>query len=176
MGRGRAFSNNSTLHAVDDAVQVILDEAFPDLGEQGAGVDVRTAIESPNNLLQLDLYAVAEANRSLFKLPTLVDMLFELLAPYQELRLHSAVPSDEDAFYLRHGETRESLKVGMQLQLLQWHVELLQTLHSFKGGCNNASPSASEMCHCPSATQPCSITHPIKRPFVFCCIAGWQAG
>lgn len=95
------------------AHQIILDEAFPDLAEQGATPDVRIALESPNNLLQLDLYAVAEANRCLYKLQTWVDMLFEMLAPYGELRLHSAVPSDEEAFYLRHGETRESLKVRL---------------------------------------------------------------
>jgi hypothetical protein len=37
--------------------------------------------------LQLDLWSVADANNHLFKLPTLVDMLHELLAPYAELRL-----------------------------------------------------------------------------------------
>lgn len=36
---------------------------------------------------QLDLWSVADANNHLFKLPTLVDMLHELLAPYAELRL-----------------------------------------------------------------------------------------
>lgn len=45
-------------------------------------------------------------------------MMFELLAPYGELRLHSAVPSDEVAFYLRHGETEESLKVKSVVHLV----------------------------------------------------------
>jgi hypothetical protein len=60
--------------------------------------------------MQLDLWSVADANNHLFKLPTLVDMLQELLGPYGELRLSSAVPTDEQAFFLRHGETEESLK------------------------------------------------------------------
>jgi len=61
---------------------------------------------------QLDLYAVAEHNNYEHKLPTLSDMLFELLSPYGEVRLGAASPSDEVAFYLRHGETADSLKVG----------------------------------------------------------------
>lgn len=60
---------------------------------------------------QLDLWAVADASNYLFKLPTLMDMLAELLAPYGELRIGAASPSDEDAFYLRHGESKETLKV-----------------------------------------------------------------
>jgi transcriptional accessory protein Tex/SPT6 len=44
--------------------------------------------------LQLDLWSVADANNHLFKLPTLVDMLHELLAPYAELRLTPGVLHD----------------------------------------------------------------------------------
>lgn len=61
--------------------------------------------------VQLDLYGVAEHNNYEHKLMTLSDMLFELLAPYGEVRLGSASPSDEQAFYLTHGETPDSLKV-----------------------------------------------------------------
>lgn len=61
--------------------------------------------------VQLDLYGVAEQNNYEHKLLTLSDMVFELLAPYGEVRLGSATPSDEQAFYLRHGETPDSLKV-----------------------------------------------------------------
>lgn len=61
--------------------------------------------------LQLDLYGVAEHNNYEHKLMTLSDMLFELLQPYGEVRLGSASPSDEQAFYLTHGETSDSLKV-----------------------------------------------------------------
>ena len=61
--------------------------------------------------MQLDLYGVAEQNNYEHKLMTLSDMVFELLAPYGEVRLGSAAPSDEQAFYLRHGETPDSLKV-----------------------------------------------------------------
>lgn len=64
---------------------------------------------------QLDLYAVAEHNNYVHKLLTLSDMVFELLAPYGEVRLGAATPSDEEAFYLRHGETPDSLKVRARL-------------------------------------------------------------
>ncbi|WIA22113.1 hypothetical protein OEZ85_004454 [Tetradesmus obliquus] len=120
-GEVAALQNEEEFDALDDArihpenetlLQVILEEAFPDLVEAGSGVDVRTAIEAPGNLQQLDLWSVADANNHLFKLPTLVDMLHELLAPYAELRLTPGTPDDEEAFYLRHGETRDSLKDG----------------------------------------------------------------
>ena len=58
------------------------------------------------------MYAVADANKYLHKLPTLLDMMAELQAPYGEVRYISPCPSDEEAFYLRHGETRQSLKVS----------------------------------------------------------------
>lgn len=61
--------------------------------------------------MQLDLYGVAEHTNYKHKLLTLSDMLFELQAPYGEVRLGAASPSDEQAFYLRHGETADSLKV-----------------------------------------------------------------
>ncbi len=61
--------------------------------------------------VQLNLYDVAEHNNYEHKLMTLSDMLFELLAPYGEVRIGSASPSEEQAFYLRHGETPDSLKV-----------------------------------------------------------------
>jgi hypothetical protein len=61
--------------------------------------------------VQLDLYSVAEHNNYEHKLMTLSDMLYELLAPYGEVRVGAASPSEEQAFYLRHGETTDSLKV-----------------------------------------------------------------
>jgi hypothetical protein len=63
-------------------------------------------------VLQLDLYGVAEHNNYEHKLMTLSDMMFELIAPYGEVRLGNASPTDEQAFYLRHGETPDSLKVN----------------------------------------------------------------
>jgi hypothetical protein len=66
---------------------------------------------------QLDLYGVAEHNNYEHKLMTLSDMMFELIAPYGEVRLGNASPSDEQAFYLRHGETPDSLKVRLGLML-----------------------------------------------------------
>jgi len=47
-----------TPHRCDGFVillQIVLDEAFPDLLEQGSSADVRTAIEQPNNLLAVSL-------------------------------------------------------------------------------------------------------------------------
>jgi hypothetical protein len=35
----------------------------------------------------------------------------ELQAPYGEWRLADAEPSDEEAFFLRHNETEDTLKV-----------------------------------------------------------------
>lgn len=83
--------------------------------------------------LQLDLWGVADENNHLFKLPTLVDMLDELLAPYGELRLNQPTPDEEDAFYLRHGETRDSLKVCCEREKLPMHpVAILREYESYR--------------------------------------------
>lgn len=41
-------------------LQIVLDEAFPDLMEQGSSADVRTAMEQPNNLLAVSLLAALQ--------------------------------------------------------------------------------------------------------------------
>jgi hypothetical protein len=43
---------------------------------------------------------------------------------YQLLLFAAGTPDDEEAFYLRHGETRESLKVIASEQHQLWHVAL----------------------------------------------------
>lgn len=120
-GAVAALQNEADFDAVDDIrihpqseamLQIVLDEAFPELAEGGNSVDVRTAVDQPERLLHLDLCGLAEHNNYEHKLMTLSDMVFELWAPYGEVRLGSAAPSDEQAFYLRHGETPESLKIG----------------------------------------------------------------
>jgi hypothetical protein len=57
-------------------------------------------------------------------------MMAELVAPYGELRLDGEPYNEEQVFYMLHGESKESLKVG-RLGVWQVHkANILQCIYA----------------------------------------------